>query len=518
MLRENSIDETAIVDSDGMVYSFRTLDMNIRRLSNMLTAVAPSQIGIHNESEFQTICAIKACINTGTNFIVIPKEEPEESYIVRCSMASIDLLISDFHIDENYITLHPLRGIVTRGGIAADIIGSEEILNDLILKVDLVMSCTELSNVYVDAATRKQAVHICFHKGVCLEGYKFSGFTLDKLLIGIDNAQRIHNYMDCEGTVLFMERLDLTYDIINGVLAPLEKGIKVVFANTSSHNTLLNSLSVYAGTIYISATTLENLLTLLEGEMPKIFKKAGSAVRNLFLKRLFSNYFNSSIKHLLVTGKINKYKLINLLGVPITTLYTMCEVTSFVSFKRHEKLTPDSSVGKVNKEHVQIINSDHTYDHGGILVYTDDMTITTNASFTEESFFHRFPGRLWTKDVGYIDADHELHVLNKTNLVFEEYNGKLVPTGKIIELALSKPFVKKALLISTTKSRLTLLVEPNVDWAESKKANLEDLQFLCRNLSSDIYRNFNGSYPIDAVLYTDKDGLDTQLYKILIRR
>lgn len=518
MLRESTLDEIAIVDSDGFSYNFRSLRAQVTRLGNVFSVISPTSVGIYNSSEFQTVASIMACLEAGINYIVIPSQETESGYTARCSMGGVDLLVSDMRIDDNYITFHPTRGLSTKGGTAVDILGGPEVLAEIASKVELVMSCNDLTSVVADSSTRRDRMHLCFHTGVCLEGYKFSGFTLDKVVKGIDNAQAVHNFMDCEGTVLFLERLDLTYDIVTGVLAPLEKGIKVVFANTSSHGTLLSSLNSYAGSIYTSATTIENLLTLLENEVPPLFKKMGSWVKKLYLKRLISNYFNSSIKHLLVTGKINRFDLLNLLGCPITTLYTMCEVASYVSFKRHDKLTADSSVGKVNKEYISLINSNIANDHGGIMVYTDDMSITTNSSFKEESFFHQFRGRLWTKDVGYIDANNELHVLNKTNLVFEEYNGKLIPTGKIIEFALSRPFVKKALLVSTTKAKLTLLIEPDLDWAESKEASLEDLQFVCRDLSTNIYNNFNGSYPIEAVLYTDRDGLDTQLYKILVRR
>ena len=209
-------------------------------------------------------------------------------------------------------------------------------------------------------------------------------------------------------------------------------------------------------------------------------------------------------------------------SLKITTLYTMTEVASFVTSKVHKKLEKNFSVGAVNAEDISIV-SKRANRYGGIMLYASDMAVSClpQSELMASFITHEYAGRLWTRDIGYIDSNDELHVINKSSLIFETNTGKLVPTGEMLEIALMEPFIKDAIIAKPhgDDRRLVMLVEPNREYAEDNGLSYEELQFRCNALRLKINSQFHNDAKLyGVVLFTDPEGITRETFKIVSRQ
>ena len=416
-------------------------------------------VGIYNKKNFENICSIYACLLYGANFSVIDSNDSEDIWLVKKSLVGIDLLISDFYTDEYIVTVKPTDCRVNMNCGALKNLG-DETFTSFATRTAKLYSDAQMweieCNIDLPAADIKQLEQrntMVYHKGATVDAFKVSIFTLDRVIYGIENSV---DKLEYEGDkVLYMETFDLLYDIINGVVNPLTKGKQVLFTDTSSYeNQLYSCMNLRATDMYVNAFTLEKILYLIADDLPDwvLYLKGyplGNKVFKFVFKQLFYKIFGKQLKHIVVTGKIRNTFLLNCLDIRITTLYTMTEIASFVACKSHNKLKNNFSVGKVNTEDVLVVGK-RPSNHGGVMLWAKDMSVgcIPDESHKESYYGHAVKGRLWTKDIGYIDVNDELHVIDKSSLIFEMDNGKLVMTGEMLEISLSKRFIKRHLLLN----------------------------------------------------------------------
>lgn len=527
---------TAVIGVGYNTFSYGEIQRHthaIVKTFEMLELNKNEAVGIYNRCNFENICSLYACFIYGANFTIINSSDSEDVLFVKKPLIGIDLLLSDFYDDPYTLTLNPKNGkLSVNSRPIRDLRG--ESLNNFRKNVDRVFEIffeeksfhafpnEELS---IDESLLAERMASVYHKGATGDTYKIALFTLDRIVKGIENSCK---KLDFEGDkLLFLESFDLLYDVVNGIINPISKGVEIQFANMWSIETALSSCMNYRATdVYVHAYTLEKILEMIDSNLPdwvralKV-KSFTYPLYKLLFRWEFFKVFGNNLRHLIVTGKINRINLIKSLGLKVTTLYTMTEIASFVALKSHSKLKKDYSVGKINTDHISIVGK-RSNRYGGIMVYAEDMEVSClPAEHLNESFQdHKLKGRLWTRDIGYLDSDDELHVINKSNLIFEMDNGKMVPTGEMLEIALRSPFVKDALIVKPLgdSRRLVMLIEPNTDYVEERSLDLENLQFMCNELRVTINSKFKNSVPLHNVLvFTDPEGISRETFKIVSR-
>ncbi len=528
---------TAMVDSEFNIHSFEDIKKHIHSIVKMFEKIEIGEkeaVAIYNKSNYENICCIYACLVHGVNFTIIDSSDSESILYVKKPIIGVDIVLSDFYDDPYTLTINTSVMVVSSNSspvrelsptVLADFtMRSVEIADSFFAEKVLVYEEIELP--VVNDTKLENRVCAVYHKGAIIDSYKTSVFTLDRVLKGIDHST---NNLEFVGDkVLFMEPFDLLYDVVNGVMNPLGKGIEVLFTDTSSIENLLYSCKVLRATdLYVHSYTFEKVLSLIESELPDYVRtfKANpllSWIYQLVFRNHFFKIFGKGVKHLIITGKINRTAMINVLGLKVTTLYTMTEVTSFVAAKTHKKLKKDFSVGKVNTDNVLIVGK-RANSYGGIMIFADNMAVSSlpQESLMESFINHNYKGRLWTRDIGYIDHDDELHVINKSSLIFEMDNGKLVSTGEMQEIALMEAFVKETIIVKPLgdNRRLVMLIEPNKEYAEEHSLSYEELQFKCNELRLKINSRFNGEVQLHAVkVYTDPEGITRDTFKIVSRQ
>lgn len=534
-LESVGINGFAIKEMNHNIYGFEAIKQHTFVLYKMLEFLEVNRdevIGIYNKSNYENICCMYACLLYGANFTIIDGNDSENIWLVKKPLLGVDLLLSDFYKDNYIVTIDPTYYKVNTDCAVVRALGIKDRLQfreNLELFYSLVVDDFDYENSeypVLDMKKLEQRTCAVYHKGATVDAFKTSVFSVDRIVYGIENSI---DKLEYEGDkVLYMETFDLLYDIVNGVINPLSKGKQVLFADTSSYeNTLYSCMNLRATDMYVNAFTLEKILDLIIEDLPDWVTKLKGifGIDQLFklaLQYKFRKIFGKQLKHLVVVGKIRKPYILNCLSLKITTVYAMTEVASFITCKSHKKLKKDFSVGKIDTENVLIVGK-RSHNHGGIMIYSPDMAVTCiPEEVRSESYInHSYKGRLWTKDIGYIDSDDELHVINKSSLIFEMDNGKLIMTGEMLEIALSKQFVREALIVKPLgdSRRLVMLIEPNIDYVQEHGLSYEQLQFKCNELRLYINKRFKGNIPLTAVeVFTDPEGLSRDTFKILSRQ
>ena len=502
--------DIAIIDYNDFPTSYGTLRRNVERYSHLFETLSPTSVMISHRSDALNIATFLACLNTGVNFSLMPYEKNHSVIEAKCGIANTDLLLSDYTVHEFILTVDP-TGINEVRLPTVKILGGHKYVDSLRKLVDSRFNLDMIppTTVHNNPA---DVTMMSFHRGASAEAFKFSGFSLEKVLRGLNKG----GMLGYESDVVFLERFEMVYDIINGILAPLSRGYTVKFARTDTYEQMLSSIS-QASCIYSGAYTFEKLLETVDGDISNIntLKKHPHLkfVRRYLLRKKFKREVGK-LDRIILTGKIRKIDLINALKVPVTTLYTMAEVASFIALQTHEKLSSVYSVGKVS-DRVEIVSIGDGHQ-GGIFVYTDDLAAATNASYVVEKFMHNRLGRLNTRDIGYI-KDGELYVIDKDVFVYEYVNGQRVDTALIINRALEVPYIKDAMLVSNHNTDVTLLVEPDVEFCTDNDMSLDDIKCRLTAFEYELNKDRNGGFHVSVCCYTDKDGLNRQTYSIVSR-
>jgi hypothetical protein len=507
MLQLENTSARNIISETGKFYSYKQINKSVKTVQNAIAAINPKSIIIQCSDSFYILTSIIACLQSDVHFTVIKEDAPDYEKRTKRTVVKADLIIAQYLTCE--FTLHYFinKDALFIGEDGEKILGREE-FQQLEKKVK--------NKRFYPAYSIHDSIFYNFHRGICSEYYKYSAFRFNEIYNGIYKAFEELPYT--QDTVVFLGDISSLHDIVNGILAPLKANKNIVFKNPKSIFDSNRSIFTKNSVLYTSSHTLEYILMVLNNENKKLFKMP--FIGKMVLAHKLNKLCQTNIHSIIISGKINKFSLLNKLSIPKTTLYTMSEVASFVSFKKYySNIKRGYSVGKpCDSVIAQIAGKGDNNEHGIIILYTNDMCVATNQSFQEDVFFHDYPGRINTRDVGYYNSKGELIVVDKTKFIVENQNGKIINTGHITEYALGMPFVKNVMLVPTATSSMVLLVEPNTEYADKHKIDMYDLKDLVKSLESVINRKFNyGALPIVAKLFVDSDGLDVQTYKLVVR-
>jgi len=503
MLRLNNLKKIAIIDEVNKRFTYEELNLEINRIESILMYLKPESILIRNSGSFLNVACIMAALQTNTTYTVVSPDAPEYEYYTKLSMLNPDIIFTDLGVEEYRLVINLKRNAVEVGK------GYKLLMADSYIFIHKLLTKVHSSTSYY-VSNEIDPKMACFHRGASVQGYKFSMHLFKHIYKGLTKSQVYLGY-EKKSTVLYLENLELLYNVINGVLAPLANGSTVKFVGKEPLDTKLWNTVLYSST-YL----LETYLATLLNAMPKSINNC--ITRPVALRYAAIKYFGTNINRLILNGKPSNTSLINNLNRKVTLLYTMCEVASFVSCKTHRKLNEKSSVGNpVDKDSIKIL-SNSAKEYGPIMIHTEDMCVSTNQSYSIESFFHVEPGRLNTKDIGYLDKKGEVVIINKSNLIYETHYGKLIEIGKYTDYALSQNFVKNVQIIRNDKGRLIMYIEPNLEWAVKEKLSVFNLYDLTYELEENFKKKFKHAYPMSLFLYLEEDGLDQQFYKIINRR
>lgn len=494
------MEKVAIVNSCGATYSFKQLEDSIDTAIELLKAVKPEMICICNKDEFDTVTAVYAALRTNTSFYVLPGTVSEMELNVKFGMYDPGLIVSDYITDQFYLSLS-LKSMKINIGKEGSRLIDPDIMDSITNAVDLASRGLELDVTHI-GSENPQA--ICFHKGINENGYKDSVFSHEQLHRGIMNASRLYKPSD---HVIYMESLDLIYDLINGVFAPLHTGATVKFVLDNRVPFSSNRRTVKA---YVSSQTINNVSDILRRQMPK-FHKAIPFIGRFWLKHQFMNFIGTVTDFdLIIPGRIGNIKLINLLGRSVTTLYTLCEIASFVSSKKHSRIKEDYSVGKpIPTTRIDVRKSNRW--HGVAYIESNELCTTTCREEIKE---------LDTGDVVSHNRKGEIVILSKLNLITEDFYGKPIKTALYLDYVLKQDEVRNAQFLAY-HSRLILAVEPNVEYLTSKDMSLNDFIEYCKILEkkmNDKLRFEAGCFSMVLISpYLLKEGLNMDTYKIFAR-
>lgn len=512
ILNGGSPDKIAVVNSDDTNATYGYIRTKTVQFINTIQALDASNVMISCSHEATAIAAFLACMNCDVNFGVCPYVgEDTDELSVKNAILSTDLLISDYHVDRHILTVGS-EGIDRVGYEAGMLLGGTDSVSNIMTAVNAIFGGMLGDSVPIIEVYPTEKLFYNFHKGIDASGYKFSIFTKDKVDNGIEKSLNLLYEED----LTFFDKFEMLYDILNGVLSPISHGYTVKFCNTATYETLLYSM-YGAKSIYSSAYTFERALELIIKNSSYIKwlrrHKLTKRLAGYLIKKAFSS-FSNKLDRIILTGKIRRISDINSLRIPVTTMYTMGEIASFVSLDTHKKLAQNYAVGFVNLNHVQIAARDGKF--GGVMVYTNDMAVSTNDNYVKDSFMHKYLGRLNTRDIGYMQ-DGKLHIVDKDSFVYEYFNGTIVNTGIIVNKALNSPWCSDAMLVSDNSNKLVLLVSPDNDYASKHHLRLEDIEHQAAVLEGSINRSRNGAFPVSVRVWTGKNGLDRDTYKIIVR-
>lgn len=519
---------TSLIDENGRFYSFSSLMENVFsyvRLIRFLKLNEPDKvIGIYFKDSFSTITAFLACTLEPVNFTLLSTTDTKEQTLVKINHAGVTVLFSDITSSINVLTINN-DFLVLKEGVEINNYSSEqrkvfnficaEMLQLKELKVaqeDLVQVLSRLSNTYT---LSKERHFIGFHLGITTL-FKASVFQIDAIHIGISNAIK-QLYTEEQGKILYLEPLELLYDLISGVLAPILSGKTVILGKLPGNN------SMYSPTaIYINSSTYTNIFEYLENSYARTNNSIVKLLNNLNLniirwfrlRNQFNKIFGKAVQTVYITGKLGKtdYSVWN--KVSIVNLYCIAEVASFISYKRFKKYTPNKSlsVGEVG-DNVSIMDG----TLGELFVFTKDSCVSyLQQDQINYSFIHGYPGKIRTGDAGYI-KDNELYVLGKAKFTFIK-NNTLVDTDKIINLVKRESFVKHCAILKH-KTKLIVIFDLRTDYLLSNSTlTYEKLVQKSIELKTLINNSVNEHSKVDKViLYPDPEGMKEINNKLVSR-
>ena len=506
-LKRTSI--TAIVDSDDTFYSFTDIYHKVIVYRNLIRVLKLNSdaktIGIWFKGNFDNVCAFIACLLESVNFTILNSDDELSVTILKIKYANINILFSDIVAEDiNVFTVNSEFKIIKQG---FRYIVTEELKRNLSTihnNIDSFNYEAEKLNNSIAIALRKSRHFIGFHSGISDE-FKASFFQLDALVLGVNKAKTLPH---CDSKkILFLEKFNVIYDVVSGIIAPILMGSTVIF-NRDVENGKKHCPSV----LYSNSSRLEAILekvkdsstTLNNIVLSKLLNV--SLIKSFVFKSIYRRYFNG-IDLFILTGKLKK-KDYGLNG-NLVNLYTIAEVASFVSyafFKKTEKRNP-YYVGKVT-DNVSVEGFP-----GEIFVYVEDSCVSyCNYSHIEYSFLsHPFHGKLRVGDAGYI-MDDKLFVLGKSKHTFI-CNNSLIDIEKIREIAESESFIDKAVVYKVDNDLLLLVSISKSHLLKFK--SVKDAQSQCNRLKCKINKRIKTQVKAVKIL-PDIDGFQTIEHRIVL--
>lgn len=507
--------KTAIINTDGSSYTYKDLRRMITRFTEALEVIGPKSVMISCRSEFMAVSALMACIEVGAQVAVHPYGDDMTHLKAKTLMATTDLIISDYYVDKFILSLGEI-GIKEVPAAVTSLLGLR-VIDFYCVHVNEAME-GEFKQRPRKKKSITDGIFVNFHTGITDYGFKFSGIPLDRVMYAINRSETALSYAK---TVVFIEKMELLHDIVNGILAPLALGCTVKFASGIHFESTFHLMSAGNGySLYASAYTLEKIFAIIRDNVPPIkwMERRSKWLAAKLIARQFKKYLGV-FTNIYVSGKITDFRVFNSIKTVkgISTLYTMCEVASFISAKKIDKIRSEYSVGIVHNEWVKVLGKSEDSSIGIVMVHAPDMAVTTNTHLFEETFIHSEPGKINTRDVGYIDDEGELFLINKDNFVFELTNGTRINTNKIEKIAQSKFFINDIRIVRDDK-QLLIFISPDVDRARVSGLRMDDLLEHCYSFEDEVnHKVFKGKPVVRVELYELPDGLNRRKYKFLSR-
>jgi len=482
--------EILLTTSTGNIYTGGEILKRVEMLTRAFSCIgvdSSDTVGIYCKNEMYTVATIMACMSYGVDFVVLPYNEDFEDTKVKMVLSNVThgLLVSEEIIDVGTLTLNPgSMRIIVKGWYYNTLSEDEKI--DLSKIFDVVHSIVEEYNtldeysIDLPANYKDSTREICinFHNGISRGIFNASVFSHKDIYLGLkDVTKDLYDatgkaFNDTiKGPLLTVEPPSSLYDIINGIIAPILQGVHVIIGNSNTLSQLIESMHHNeTKMLYINSNKFTALLTLFQKEVPRWLKFFG--LQNYFIRRKFNQRINSSIKHIIITGKIDNYKLLNSIKRKYTVLYTMSEVSSIIAYGEYIKLP--KHIWLTPRSNMLLTTTGGDNEFGEINIQTTDLFKNYLLEKTLEEYFNIGPvqsqpkdaeGNFRTEDIGLL-RNGKLLIKDKAKNIFINENGIIIETGKILSSAKRFKEVKEA-TVAIINNNIVLIIEPDFDLIEA---------------------------------------------------
>ena len=301
------------------------------------------------------------------------------------------------------------------------------------------------------------------HPGNSSYGEKISVFKEEALAKGllqiIDTiGKELSTNTTCHNAYT-VENTTYPYVFLLNVLYPLFKGGDFYVSNRVD----LKNFPIGYATIssYRFTNTLLDMID--DNRVLSLFYRKGF---NLFAKYLLRRIFKKQFKStpvFVVYGQIDKRlrKLLNHLNVRVFYMYTMIEVSSFITYKYYRRIPISKKELTVGRLPMNAVASSKSIEGNAELLIDlpTQFDAYTNIDFTTLcTMSNKFPGMHGTLDIVSEKDNGEIVVLGKAEELFENQNGLTIQSNLIYSLVLDNQYVDNA-IISVIGKNIFVLVE-----------------------------------------------------------
>lgn len=510
------------------VYTYTKLFKDLQVNSNNI-------VGIYTDNPAHACALVMACMCYGVNFAIFDPNENRNEVLAKAFITDQSsynwLMFSEFVIDNtfnNFMTISPSTLSVLSKGIAY-----RDFPEDVQREFDdmynhypyLVKDEDRMSKKMITLpinylkAEATKLLGIVYHDGISKGVFNAAKFPHSSIYKGLYNIIE-HEEFPIKGPILCVETFGLLYNLTNGLLYPMLIGVRVVYIRESDYYSIVQSSgTTKIRTLYSSANKLEYMLRVLEKDtIPLLRWWIFKPILNYVIKSKIRNIFTSSLKECIIYGKTYRRDLINAMGKPVTVLYTMTEVTTYIASKNFKRLP--KRIGLLPRKDVKVeVNHKNDEDFGEITVYADDMFISYLTGLdTAEALLkdRKTLGKLSTGDIGYFKSKF-LFVMDKATQIFSNNKGKTIETDKIKKIAQNFDFVKTVHVINV-KGSLTVVIEPDFEIIENRKMSPQSVYNRLDNIKLFINKELRTVSAVeDVIMYDDPKGLPRKNAKIISR-
>lgn len=532
-LKQHFLEIVLSVPQFGEVYTGGEILKRTEMLTRAMSCIGVDSgdvVGIYCDNPANTVISVLACMAYGANFTILSPTEDLRDTKVKMVLSSVThgLLISERVIDEGILTLHPETiKIISKGWnyMALDEEEKNEV-NNIFQTVNNVIGEGEamdedaisLPENFMDE--RSDEICINWHTGISKGIFNADKFKHTSIIVGIANS--IHDLYNTKGTaanapirgpMLMLEPVEALYDIVNGVIAPMLKGIHVIIGDGDSIDEVAASIMMYYSKLmYINSNKLRALLRVLEKEVPTWAKWLG--LKNFHMRRDFNN-IGYPIKHIIITGKVKEPKLFNAIKRKYTLLYTMSEVASFIAKGTFTKIP--KRIWLMPRSNVLLTTTGGDNIYGEINIKTEDLF--ESYLFGEGNIVAKTDDVFRTEDIGLLRND-KIYIKDKAKNIYVNNNGLVIETGNILAIAKRLKHIKEATVV-IHKNKLILVIEPDFEYIESRPTLFSDVEKIkesFENLRLEINKKVDVYSRISRVItISNPKGLYRKNFKIISR-
>jgi hypothetical protein len=432
-----------------------------------------------------------ACFLQGINYIVIDRIDIDSFVVVNLNAKVVLYDSSDLEFTPTELFEYTSINLLVDAR-TCKIIGSYEITPAELLAIDANIrkanSITDL-RLFVLESFKKELVkgHVrnmiyVQHPGISTFGSKISIFhseafengavkVLDTLYHEIKSKNLLSKNQQI--SILSLETPAIPYVFLNSVfLALISKGtVKYNDSIKQSEYLEINILFGSVDSLHFIFTQIIEESSILSYLSPN----------NFLFRLVFRHMFNKKFKNLkliMFYGKTSKYfrRLLNYTGKSSIYMYTLIEVTSFVSFETYKKLPVKElpTVGIIpNGVILNAINP--TKESEVLLDVADSYTNYTNIEFTNLCrMSEKFPGTHATLDIAK-NVNGKLQIIGKADEILHNEHSLSIQTDLINSIALDNRYVKDT-FVTTYSGRLILFVEIKLSVLLWLEKTIEDVK------------------------------------------